>query len=373
MRIWHVLLVLLILSGCESTEAPVATPPAQEVSSGGSSEHIPYEAEVIAQGLKVPWELSFAPDGTIFITERGGTIRLLSEGKLRQEPVYTPAAPFVSRGEAGLLGLVLDPDFASNRRMYVYYTYGDGSSLKNKVVRLIEKDGRAREDLVLIDGLPGQRNHDGGRLKIGPDGKLYVTVGDALDPDWSQDVSVLAGKILRLNLDGTIPGDNPYPGSPVYSLGHRNPQGLAWHPKTGALFSSEHGQSAHDEINVIVPGANYGWPRIEGDETRTSMRTPILHSGTTTWAPSGMTFVTRGPWSNQLLVSNLRGMQVLRIVLAEDQKSVKSTASIWNEYGRIRNIQEGPDGSLYLLTNNLDGRGNPLDGDDKIIRMKPTP
>jgi glucose/arabinose dehydrogenase len=369
---WQILLISFILSGCDSIASQAPSPP-DEVPSVSVVNQIPYEPEVIAEGLKVPWELAFAPDGSIFFTERNGTIRLISNGKLQKEPVYIPEAPFVSRGEAGLLGLVLDPDFERNRWMYVYYTYETGGAMKNKVVRLVEKGGRAAEDRVLIDDLPGQRNHDGGRLKLGPDGKLYITVGDALDPEWSQQAEVLAGKILRLNLDGTIPKDNPAVGSPVYSLGHRNPQGIAWHPITGAMFSSEHGQSAHDEINLIEPGVNYGWPRIEGDETRASMRPPILHSGTNTWAPSGMTFITKGPWANQLLVANLRGMQVLRIQLADDYKTVGTVDSLWGEYGRIRNVQEGPDGSLYLMTNNLDGRGNPHDGDDKIIRMKPMP
>jgi glucose/arabinose dehydrogenase len=341
-----------------------------------------YQQEVLAEGLNVPWELAFAPDGRIFVTERGGLIRVIQDGQLQPEPVYRAAGAFVSRGEGGLLGMELDSDFEQNRRMYVYFSYEEASVMKNKVVRLVERNGRFVDDQILIDNLPGQRNHDGGRIRIGPDGKLYVTVGDAQDPARSQDMSTLAGKILRMNLDGSVPHDNPFSGSLIYSLGHRNPQGLAWHPITGSLFSSEHGQSAHDEINMIEPGVNYGWPLIQGDETETNsssgkpggrhLEKPLLHSGKTTWAPSGMTFVTQGPWTNQLLVSNLRGSQVLRIELGSDYRTVHSHTAMWNEYGRIRNIVEGPDGSFYLLTNNRDGRGTPHSGDDKIIVMKRT-
>jgi glucose/arabinose dehydrogenase len=357
----------------------VMRPASVEQTDAGRSAVV-YQPEVFAEGLNVPWELAFAPDGRIFVTERGGLIRVIQDGQLQTEPVYRAAGDFVSRGESGLLGMELDPDFEQNRRMYVYLSYEEASIMKNRVVRLVERNGRFAEDQILIDNLPGQRNHDGGRIRIGPDGKLYVTVGDAQDPAWSQDMSTLAGKILRVNLDGSIPPDNPFPGSLIYSIGHRNPQGLAWHPITGSLFSSEHGQSAHDEINIIEPGMNYGWPLIQGDETEAKsssygarrLQTPLLHSGKTTWAPSGMTFVIQGPWTNQLLVSNLRGSQVLRIELGSDHRTVKSYTAMWNDYGRIRNIVEGPDGSLYLLTNNRDGRGTPHSGDDKIIVMKNT-
>jgi glucose/arabinose dehydrogenase len=169
----------------------------------------------------------------------------------------------------------------------------------------------------MLDGIPGDTNHNGGRIKVGPDGYLYVTTGERYKPELAQDKDSLGGKILRISLDGSIPQDNPWPDSPVYSWGHRNPQGLAWQPDTGVLYSSEHGQSSHDEINIIKPGANYGWPLIEGDETAgkggVSLRLPLLHSGNQTWAPSGMTFITQGPWSGELLVAGLAGEQLLWI------------------------------------------------------------
>lgn len=204
-------------------------------------------------------------------------------------------------------------------------------------------------------------------------------------PELAQDLTSLAGKILRIHRDGSIPEDNPFPGSPVYSWGHRNPQGLAWHPVTGALFSSEHGPSAHDELNRIEPGENYGWPLVKGDETRAApveaayrgtpvrrpLTPPLLHSGTTTWAPSGMTFVTHGPWAGQLLVANLRGEQVLKLEGegSDFREVLRATALFPHRFGRIRDVVEGPDGSLYLLTHNRDGRGTPRPGDDRIIRL----
>jgi glucose/arabinose dehydrogenase len=340
--------------------------------------------EVAVSRLDVPWDMAFAPDGRLFITERGGTIRLIENGVLREEPVYRFEKPqLYNVAEAGLLGLALDREFSSNHYMYVYHTYQEGGQAYNRLVRMVEQDGRAKVDKILLDALPGDRIHDGGRVKLGPDGMLYVSSGDAAQSSMAQDEAQLGGKILRIRTDGTIPPDNPFPGSPVYSLGHRNPQGLDWHPETGKLFSTEHGQTAHDEYNIIEPGANYGWPLVQGDETQIPakdagnkgpgpLKTPLLHSGETTWAPSGITFITKGPWKGNLLAANLRGTQLQRVVLGSDQQSVQRVESLFKgELGRIRNVAEGPDGSIYLLTNNRDGRGTPGAEDDRLIRLKP--
>lgn len=333
----------------------------------------PYQVETVATGLDVPWEMDFAPDGRIFFTERSGKIRVIQDGRLVGKPVISFDTPLISEGEGGLLGLVLDPDFATNHYLYVYQTYEENGERKNRVLRLKEYQNQAKMDRVLIDQLPGASNHNGGRIKIGPDQLLYITTGDRYDPPLAQDRKSLGGKILRIHLDGTIPKQNPFPHSPVYSYGHRNPQGLAWHPTSKQLYSSEHGQSAHDEINLIKPGENYGWPLIQGDQSLSGLQTPLLHSGFQTWAPSGMTFVRSGPWKNDLLVAALRGERLLKIRLkgaAYDQ--VAKLEEWWvGEFGRIRNIYQGPDGSLYLMTNNRDGRGTPKKGDDRIIRLKP--
>jgi glucose/arabinose dehydrogenase len=332
---------------------------------------IPYRTDVVATGLDVPWELVFAPDGRLFFTERPGTVRVIVQGKLRQEPVISFPAPFVSEGEGGLLGLAVDPDFARNHYLYAYHTYREQDRLYNRVLRLREQNNRAVIDSVLIDKIPGGLIHNGGRIKIGPDRHLYITTGDAGVSRQAQDRSSLAGKILRIGLDGSIPTDNPFPGSPVYSYGHRNPQGLAWNPADGALYSSEHGSTGHDEINLIQPGINYGWPVIQGDEQARGMRSPVIHSGDDTWAPAGMTFASAGPWAGQLLAANLRGEQVLKIAFAPGNPETASDVSAFfrDRYGRLRNAVSAPDGTIYLLTSNLDGRGIARAGDDKIIRL----
>ena len=359
--------ILLTILGCskESEEETVVRQP-------NVNEKQPYEVEVIAEGLNVPWEMVIAEDGRIFFTERPGQIREIRDGRVVEEPLLSLSAPFISEGEGGLLGLALDPDFQTNHQMYTYHTYEDKGEIKNRVLRLVMEENRAKIDKVILDGIVGDTNHNGGRIKFGPDGMLYITAGDRYKPDLAQDQKSMGGKIFRIHPDGSIPDDNPIEGSPVYSYGHRNPQGLAWHPETGDLFSSEHGQSAHDEINLINAGKNYGWPIIEGDETKEGMQSPIAQSATETWAPSGMTFVSKGQWKNQLLVANLRGMQVLKIELDQSGKQVQKMESLFkDEYGRIRNIIEAPDGSLYMMTNNRDGRGKPTEKDDRIIRLVP--
>ncbi len=360
-------LIVLALLGCskeEENDTVVKQPKTDEKQS--------YEIEVVAEELNVPWEMVISEEGRMFFTERPGHIREIRDGKVVQEPLLSLPAPFISEGEGGLLGLALDPDFKTNHYMYTYHTYEDNGEIKNRVLRLVVDDNQARIDKVILDGIVGDTNHNGGRIKVGPDGMLYITAGDRYEPDLAQDKTSMGGKIFRIHLDGSIPKDNPFEGSPVYSYGHRNPQGLAWHPATGDLFSSEHGQSAHDEINLIEAGKNYGWPIIQGDETKEGMQTPIAQSATETWAPSGMTFVSKGEWKNQLLIANLRGMQILKVELDESGKQVKRSESLFkDEYGRIRNIIEAPDGSLYMMTNNRDGRGNPSDKDDRIIRLIP--
>ncbi|QRG68432.1 PQQ-dependent sugar dehydrogenase [Brevibacillus choshinensis] len=363
---WGISLLALALlvpaAACEATDTE-----------GAAAQELPYVTEVVADHLDVPWAIDIAADGRIFFTERPGRVRVIQEGKLQAEPLIAFPAPFAAEGEGGLLGLVLDPKFAENHYLYVYHTYREGEKVFNRVLRMHEENNRAQVDKVLLDQVPGSGIHNGGRLKIGPDQLLYITAGDARIPELAQDRESLAGKILRIHLDGSLPADNPYPGSPVYSFGHRNPQGIAWHPANGLLYSSEHGQSAHDEINRIQKGENYGWPLIQGDQQKEGMIPPILHSGDTTWAPSGMSFVTSGPWAGQLLVANLRGMQLQKVKLDPQKPDsvLEATALLQGEYGRLRDVFAARDGSLYVLTNNRDGRGTPQENDDRIIRLAP--
>ena len=357
----------LIIVGCSNDEAGPDIEPVNL-----SDEDIPYNIEIIAEGLNVPWEMVFSDEKTIYFTERPGSLRVIRNGELKEEPLLELGSPFISNGEGGLLGLEIDPNFEDNHYMYIYHSYEKNGAVQNRVLRLIVEEEKAEIDRVILDNIVGDTNHNGGRIKIGPDGLLYITAGDKYEPNLAQDKDSMGGKIFRIHLDGTIPEDNPFSGSPVYSYGHRNPQGLAWHPETGQLYSSEHGQSAHDEINQIKSGQNFGWPIIKGNQTEAGMVSPILHSGNETWAPSGMTFVSVGPWKNQLLVANLRGNQILKVELEPSGEEVKNAEPLFKEkYGRIRNVVEGPDGSLYIMTNNQDGRGTPIDGDDRIIRMVP--
>lgn len=339
----------------------------------GKARQFPYGIEVVAENLYVPWAIDISNEGNIYFTERSGAVRVINNGELNPEPLITFGTPFTSQGEGGLMGIALDPNFSQNHYIYVMHSYGEGNSLYNRVVRLIENNNRASIDRILIDKIPGGRIHNGGRIKIGPDKKLYITTGDAGSPMLAQDPVSIAGKILRIELDGRIPQDNPITKSPVYSLGHRNPQGLAWNSKN-VLYASEHGQSAHDEINIVKPGANYGWPLVEGDENagEVIIEKPLIHSGEDTWAPSGITFVNQGPWQGKLLVAALRGQRLLVITLNGNGTVVRNVeAWLRNEYGRLREVIQGKDGSIYLATSNQDGRGNPDLSDDKIIRLIP--
>ncbi|HEY1267067.1 MAG TPA: PQQ-dependent sugar dehydrogenase [Candidatus Binatia bacterium] len=332
--------------------------------------------ETFARGLQTPWAIAFAPDGRVFLTERPGRIRVIEKGALAPEPWMR--LDVVETGESGLLGLALDPAFDKNRYVYAAYTYRDArAGMKNRLVRLRDEKGKGVLDRVLVDNAVGAQFHDGGRVKFGPDGKLYWSVGDAVGERSAQNLSSLNGKILRFNTDGSFPADNPFPKSPVYSYGHRNPEGFAWLPKTGRLYATEHGPSGtpsccHDEVNFIEAGKNYGWPVIYGAQTKDGMLPPVIESGANdTWAPAGAVFSTRGPWAGSFLFTGLRGQALYRVFFdAKDPRKVASFDNYFRgRFGRLRDVVEGPDGALYLLTSNRDGRGRPVAEDDRVLRI----
>ena len=326
------------------------------------------QSEVVAENLNTPWAIAWLPDSSMFVTERPGRVRFVdSSGNLVSEPVVE-VSNVLEIGEGGLLGMALHPDFAQNKYVYLYYTHSDdGANTTNRVVRMVYQDGRLGDEQIIIDKIPGAANHNGGRLKFGPDGLLYVTTGDAGNPSVAQDMDSLGGKILRVTDEGAAAPDNPF-GNLVYSYGHRNPQGLAWDSEN-RLWATEHGrsgaQSGFDELNLIEKGANYGWPEIEGDETREGMTAPVLHSGSTvTWAPAGMAY-----FSESVYFGGLRGQALYEATIGAAETELLQHLA--GEVGRIREVILGPDGLIYITTSNRDGRGNPAETDDRIIRINP--
>lgn len=334
-------------------------------------------AETVVLGLKVPWALDFAPDGRILVTERSGRIRVIRDGVLQSVPWAVIDVASVS--ESGLMGLALHPDFSANGHLFVCYSYRDAQGqLSNRVARLTDAGGVGVEHRVILDGIPAARNHNGCRLGFGPDGKLYVTMGDAQAPDQAQVLGSLSGKVLRLEPDGSVPEDNPFPGSYVYTYGHRNPQGLDWHPQTGDLFITEHGPATDDEINILEPGGNYGWPHVLGAASDPRFLDPIL-SFTPTLALAGAAFYTGDKlpqsWEGNYLFANLRAAHLHRVLLEPpDFRVVRSHQRLFQgEFGRLRAVALSPDGHLYFTTSNRDGRGQPRAGDDKLLRLVAAP
>lgn len=311
--------------------------------------------ETVAQGLDTPWSIAKSND-VFYLSERPGKI-IKIDGNKKNEQQVDLDKEISTAAEAGLLGFVLAPDFKDSQEAYAYYTYEDNGQF-NRIVKLKLENDTWKEEEVLIDKIPSGQYHHGGRLKIGPDDKLYATTGDASDEQNAQDKDTLGGKILRINLDGSKPKDNPISNSYVYSYGHRNLQGIVWTPD-GQMYASEHGNQANDEINEIKEGHNYGWPVIEGNEENNNMETPIFTSGSDdTWAPSGIAFKDGIIYS-----AALRGEGIMKFDVEKDEMKKVAT-----KYGRIRDVYIVND-DLYFVSNNTDGRGNPSQNDDKMYKV----
>jgi glucose/arabinose dehydrogenase len=318
---------------------------------------------VVAEKLQTPWSIVLSKDGRVFFTERIGTIRMLNvNGTLAHDPVGYIRVDQV--GEGGLLGIDLHPNFTSSHKIYIYHTYSNSSGIYNRVMVLVENENKIVDSQIILDGIPGGRFHDGGRLKFGPDNKLYISTGDAGFAELSQNKSSLAGKILRINDDGTIPIDNPFRGSAIYAYGFRNVQGLTWHPETRELYASDHGATGNDEINVVRAGSNYGWP-YEECSNEGKYTAPVICFNPSI-APSGIAIPNSSKlgYSGDLLLATLKGSQLRSIDLYTGEQN-----NILVGYGRLRDVVEGYNGSLFVLTSNTDGRGLIQENDDKILRI----
>lgn len=357
-----VILVLFLslasLSRCNKGEKPTPTPP----------EKVEIKDSVLTKGLSYPWEILWGPDNYIWMTEREGRISRVNPTTGAVTLLLT-ISEVVQNNEGGMLGMVLHPDFSTNPYLYVVYDYQSGG-YKGKVVRYTYNSGSLTNPINIIDNIPASTNHNGSRLLIGPDKKLFITFGDATKYDTDpQNQSSVLGKILRLNLDGSIPSDNPVPGNPMWTLGHRNPQGLVF--ANNIMYSSEHGTDIDDEINIIEKGRNYGWPNVEGVCNTSNEKTfcsannikEPIKAWSPTIAPSGLDYYDKDEipqWKNSLILATLKNQRFVQMKLDASHTSITETNEYFtNKYGRMRDVCISPAGKVYICTSN--------GSDDKII------
>jgi len=347
---------LLLKASAAAAAVGIAGVPAE-------AEARPLVGKVLARKMKVPWGIAFLPNGNALVSERNtGRIWLVSR-KGGKRKVATIGAVANNAGEGGLLGLATHPNFAVNRWVYAYFT----SKSDNRVVRFKYQNGSIGPRHAILKGIPRgvypYLHHNGGRLAFGPDGKLYISTGDAYNTANAQNKGSLAGKILRINDDGTIPGDNPF-GSAVWTYGHRNVEGLAF-DSGGQLWATEFGEKKADELNKIVKGDNYGWPTVEGHDSSGTFHNPfVTWSPTSTCSPSGVAITKNRAW-----IGALQGECVYSVVLHGPNK--RHTSKFFaGRFRRIRTVQEAPDGSLWITTSNRDGRGPFIASDDRVIRIR---
>jgi glucose/arabinose dehydrogenase len=371
---------LLLTAGCSSgdggtagggdTSASPSGTAASSPPTGAAEQTPPAKGSVkvvrtVATGLNSPWGLAPLTDGDLLVSSRDEATITRVDGKtggkteLGEVPGVSPA------GEGGLLGIALSPEYASDHMIYAYFT----SASDNRVVRMIYDERKpAGQQLGAPDtvfrGIPKGMIHNGGRIAFGPDRMLYAGTGESGDTGLSQDKESLGGKILRLTPDGEPAPGNPFPGSAVYSYGHRNVQGLAWDGKQ-RLFASEFGQNTWDELNAIEPGANYGWPEAEGRSDDSAFKNPVEQWSTDEASPSGIAYAEGSIW-----MAGLRGERLWRVPLKGTEASADPQAFLEGEYGRLRTVAAAGGDKLWLVTSNTDGRGNPKKGDDRILELE---
>ena len=367
-----VVLSCALLAACTGSDEPgakasgtaTATATTPEPSTGGSST-APTSTpvvrarvdRVVATGLRVPWGIAFLPDGSALVSERDShRIKLVTPGGTVS--TVGSVRGVISSGEGGLLGLALSPAYESDKTLFAYFTAGR----ENVVARMTYDGSGLADERIIFGGIPSGPIHDGGRIAFGPDGFLYIGTGEAGRRTPAQDPNDPGGKILRITPEGDPAPGNPTEGSPVWSLGHRNVQGLAWDAR-GRMWASEFGQNTWDELNRIVPGGNYGWPDVEGRSGDDRFRNPVREWRTDVASPSGIAVA-----DGSVFMAALRGERLWQIPLLASGTG-KPRALLTNRYGRLRAVALAPDGSLWVLTNNTDGRGSPRPGDDKIVRL----
>lgn len=343
------LMVAAMLTSCTASPGD-PDPPEPPGSAPSTTVEAP---ETLTSNLDSPWSIAFYGD-TALVSERDAAriLEIGTDGTAREIGVIDGVA---AGGEGGLLGIAVHED-----HLYAYFT----AARENRIERfeLLGQPGALAlgDAETILAGLPSATHHNGGRIAFGPDGMLYATVGDAGDQESAQDHEALSGKILRMTPDGDVPGDNPFSESLVYSYGHRNPQGIAW-DENGTLYASEFGQDTWDELNIIQPGGNYGWPEVEGIAEQQEFIDPVQQWKPEGASPSGIAIV-----GNTIYIANLRGERLREVPLADPSVA---TEHFVGEYGRLRDIVVAPDGALWLLTNNTDGRGESGPDDDRILRI----
>lgn len=339
--------------------------------------------ETLVTDLDTPWDLAWGPDGSIWVTERPG--RLSRVDPATGDITLVGEIEVLEQGESGLMGMAFHPDFTNQPYVYLAHSYRDGGNVRNRLIRVPYNGTGIGPAEILIDDIPGQSNHNGSRLVVGPDGYLYMTMGDAGRTALAQDLDSPAGKVLRVTLDGGPAPDNPF-NSMVFSYGHRNPQGIVFHPGTGDLYVAEHGPSDNDEISRIVRGGDFGWPAVHGfcdgdtsgEQAYCEANDVVepLEAWTPTIGISGLDYYDGDlipEWHGSLLATSLTGQTLYRVELSADGGVSAGREALYRgEFGRLRDVLVGPGGEVYLATSNRDGRGNPAQGDDRILLIRPS-